>query len=281
MITPHPTIADVAAVAAHYNDLDLFYRTIWGTHVHHGYWMTGKESAEEAVLNLTRLVAEQAGIGAGDRVCDMGCGYGATAMVLTRDYGVKVTALTVSQRQYEFARLRNSHPVELDFLLRDALDNQLEAESFDCVLSIESSEHMQDKPAFFAEVNRLLRPGGRFVVAAWLTREQPAPWESRYLLEPICVEGRLPSIASASEYEDMLSRAGLREIVFRDLTRHVQKTWTICAARLIRKIITEPSLRRRIFDANFSNRVFAKAVFRIWMAYKTGSMRYGLFSAQK
>jgi hypothetical protein len=32
MITPHEAIADVAAVAAHYDDLDLFYRTIWGTH---------------------------------------------------------------------------------------------------------------------------------------------------------------------------------------------------------------------------------------------------------
>ena len=171
--------------------------------------------------------------------------------------------------------------MDLDFFLRDALDNQLEAESFDRVISIESSEHMKDKLAFFTEVNRLLRPGGRFVVTAWLTREQPAPWESKYLLEPICVEGRLPNLASASEYQDMLSRAGLGEIVFQDLTRHVQKTWTICAARFVGKIITEPSLRSRIFDPNFSNRVFAKAVFRIWLAYKTGSMRYGLFSARK
>jgi tocopherol O-methyltransferase len=151
---------------------------------------------------LTRLVAEQARVQPGDRVCDMGCGYCATAMVLARDYKTKVTALTVSQRQYDFARSRNSVPVGLDFLLRDALDNQLEAESFDRVISIESSEHMKDKLAFFTEVNRLLRPGGRFVVAAWLSREQPALWESKYLLEPICVECpvslRLQSIKTCS-----------------------------------------------------------------------------------
>jgi cyclopropane fatty-acyl-phospholipid synthase-like methyltransferase len=281
MITPHEAIADVAAVAAHYDDLDLFYRTIWGPHIHHGYWKTGKENRQEAVLNLTRLVAEQAGVQAGDRVCDLGCGYGATALVLAREYQGKVTALTVSRRQYEFARSRNANPVDVDFFLRDALDNQLEAESFDRVISIESSEHMKDKLAFLTEVNRLLRPGGRFVLTAWLTREQPAPWESRYLLQPICVEGRLPNLASASEYQDMLSRAGLGEIVFQDLTRHVQKTWTICTARFVGKAITEPSLRSQLFDPNFSNRVFAKAVFRIWLAYKTGSMRYGLFSAQK
>ena len=281
MITPPEATADVASVAAHYDDLDVFYRTIWGTHVHHGYWKTGKENRQEAVLNLTRLVAEQAEVQAGDRVCDMGCGYGATAMVLVREYQAKVTALTVSQRQYEFARLTNHSLVDLDFFLRDALDNRLEAGSFDRVLSIESSEHMEDKLAFLTEVNRLLRPGGRFVLAAWLTREQPASWESRYLLEPICVEGRLPNLASASEYQAMLARAKFREIVFQDLTRHVQKTWTICAARFVSKIMTEPSLRSQIFDPHFTNRVFAKAVFRLWLAFKTGSMRYGLFSAQK
>ena len=91
----------------------------------------------------------------------------------------------------------------------------------------------------------------------------------------------MPSIASAPEYQDMLSRAGLREIIFQDLTGHVQKTWTICAARFIGKTITEPSLRSRLFDPNFSNRVFAKAVFRIWLAYKTGNVRYDFFTAQK
>src|SRR5512132_672509 len=113
MIIPHEAIADVAAVAAHYDDLDLFYRAIWGTHVHHGYWKTGKENRQEAVLNLTRLVAEQAEVQAGDRVCDIGCGYGATALVLAREYKAKVTALTVSRTQYEFARSRNANPVDL------------------------------------------------------------------------------------------------------------------------------------------------------------------------
>jgi tocopherol O-methyltransferase len=281
VITPQACVADIATIAAHYDDLDLFYRMIWGSHVHHGYWITGKENIEQAVLNLTHLVAKQTGMQAGDRVCDMGCGYGATATVLAHEYRAQVIALTVSQRQYEFAKLRKAHTADLEFLLCDAFDNRLAAESFDHVLSIESSEHMRDKPAFFAEVNRLLRPGGRFVVTAWLTREQPSLWESKYLLEPICVEGRLPSLASASEYNEMLSCAGLREIIFRDLTRDVQKTWTICVSRFIRKIITEPSLRSRMFDPSFSNRVFAKTVFRIWLAYKTGSMRYGLFAARK
>ena len=87
MIFPQVSAADVAAVAAHYDDLDLFYRTIWGTHVHHGYWRTGKESTEEAVENLTHLVADRAGIKSGTCVCDIGCGYGGSGGSLGEDYG--------------------------------------------------------------------------------------------------------------------------------------------------------------------------------------------------
>ncbi len=55
MLKPRETLTDVEmskAVGAHYDDLDPFYRSIWGDHVHHGYWRTGKESAAEAAIAL-------------------------------------------------------------------------------------------------------------------------------------------------------------------------------------------------------------------------------------
>ena len=61
MILPRAAV-NSRAVAAHYDDLDELYRSLWGTSVHHGYWITGKESADEAVANLTRLVARQASL---------------------------------------------------------------------------------------------------------------------------------------------------------------------------------------------------------------------------
>jgi tocopherol O-methyltransferase len=56
MITPK-TIQTTAAVAAHYDELDGFYREIWGDHVHHGYWTTGRESAAEATEALITHLA--------------------------------------------------------------------------------------------------------------------------------------------------------------------------------------------------------------------------------
>jgi len=281
LIIPRSGIADLAAVAAHYDDLDEFYRSIWGLDIHHGYWITGNESSEEAVLNLTRLVARQASIRPGDRVCDIGCGYGAVALTLNREYGAQVTGLTVSEKQYRRAKAAAAGNNSVKFLLCDALKNNISADSFDVAIAVESSEHMPDKLAFLREANRLMRSGGRCVVTTWLTRERPGAWESKYLLGPICAEGRLPNMASPTEFRGMLESAGFDDVKFLDLTRSVRKTWSLCARRITKRIFTDPTLRRTLADPHFTNRVFAKTVFRIWLAYQTGSMRYGCFSARK
>jgi tocopherol O-methyltransferase len=281
VIIPRTSTADTTSIAAHYDDLDPFYRAVWGSHVHHGYWVTGNESPDQAVLNLTELVADHADIRKGTRVCDVGCGYGASARIFNQQYGAKVTGITISKKQYDFAAALCEGVIDLDFRLCDALHNDLPTGSFDSVVAIESMEHIADKPRFFAETNRLLDRDGRFVIAAWLAPEQLARWKVRYLLEPICFEGRLPNLLSASEYRTMLMQAGFSDVTSLDLTSHVSKTWTICVLRSLTRIGSDSSLRRRLFDSDFSNRVFLRTVFRIWLAYKTGSMRYGLFSARK
>jgi tocopherol O-methyltransferase len=269
------------SVAHHYDSLSDFYLEIWGEHVHHGLWLDGTESPEEAVLQLVRLVAEEARIGEGTRVCDVGCGYGGTARELVHGHGARVTALTISPAQFEFARGRAGGADNPRYLLQDWLDNDLPAASQDVVLSIESSEHMPDKPAFFAQVARVLRAGGRAVVCAWLAPEKPAPWQVRWLLEPICREGRLPSMGSESDYRRLFAGAGMRVEGFRDVSDQVKKTWPLCVARFVKGLATRPSYRRFLLRSSNQDREFALTLLRLWAAYETGSMRYGIFTAVK
>jgi len=165
--------------------------------------------------------------------------------------------------------------------LVDALQNNLPSKAFDAVIAIESTEHIAPMPRLIREARRLLHDGGHFVIAAWLARDRPEHWQKKYLLEPICAEGLLPNMGSADEYLEMLSRCGFRNIKFTDLTVKVKKTWTICALRLIRRVVADPALRRRLRDPRFTNGIFAKTIFRIRFAYETGAMRYGIFSAVK
>jgi tocopherol O-methyltransferase len=66
----------------------------------------------------------------------------------------------------------------------------------------------------------------------WLTGERPTKLQRQALLRPICEEGHLPSMHSATEYEQLLRSAGLEPTGFTDLTAQTQRTWTVVAQRL-------------------------------------------------
>ncbi len=269
----------VPAVADHYDDLDAFYRAVWGEHVHHGLWRDGTEPPHEAVRHLVAHVVERAGIGAGTRVCDVGCGYGATARLLAREVGADVVGVTVSPVQHAVAAGLARPGDRVRIVLGDWLCNDLPAGAFDAVVAIESTEHMEDKANCFAEIRRVLRREGRLVVCAWLAAEHPRAWHERLLLEPICREARLPAMGSESDYRALLAAARLTVDSFEDLSASVARTWTICIRRSIARVLVDPAARRYVVGRRGRNRVFARTLFRIRLAYAVGAMRYGLFAA--
>ena len=239
----HPKRMQTAAeVAGHYNSLDQFYRSLWGEHIHHGLWETGKETAQEATINLIELIAKMGEIKENTEVCDVGCGYGATARFLAKKYFAKMTALTISKVQWQYASIHDPESKNPRYILGDFLNNSLPSNAYGVVLSIESSEHMEDKQRFFEEVYRILKPGGCFITCAWLSAETPKKWEIDLLLEPICREGRLPSMGSESDYRHLMKRAGLQHVDFQDLSLSVRKTWSIYARRVAGNILTNKEM---------------------------------------
>ncbi|HKM61314.1 MAG TPA: class I SAM-dependent methyltransferase [Acidisphaera sp.] len=267
----------VAAVAGHYDELDPFYRDIWGEHVHHGYWASGRESPAQAADALVDLVAERLRLGPGLAVCDIGCGYGAAARRIAERFGCAVTALTVSPAQAALAAQRSVASGSVSVLLRDWLHNDFPDAHFDRAYAVESTEHMPDKQRVFDEAFRTLRPGGVLVVCAWLARAGARAWEVRHLLEPICREGRLPGMGEETEYADMARRAGFHVASVEDISERVRRTWSICVRRVLGRFVAEPCYRRFLFDGNARNRVFVVTMLRLSIAYRTGSMRYCLF----
>ncbi|MEA3549220.1 class I SAM-dependent methyltransferase [Pseudarthrobacter sp. C1] len=268
---------NAVAVADHYDELDPIYRRVWGEHVHHGLWATGRETPGEAVEALVDTVGDRLGLIPGQACVDIGCGYGSTARRLALTRGVRVTGFTLSAEQDRYA---NAHPEPgVDIQVRDWLANGLADASVDAAWAIESSEHMVDKPRFFAEAHRVLSPGGRLVICAWLAGTDASGWKVRHLLEPICREGRLPSMGTREEYEAMATAAGFELIGFEDVSRRVARTWPICARRLMKALLTDRETRRLALGAR--NRNSFLGIPRLILAYRTGAMRYGIFTLAK
>lgn len=267
-------------VSRHYDELDLLYRKIWGEHVHHGLFESRNDSKEEATKRLSHKVAQLAGLRPGDKVCDIGCGYGATSQLLADLYGAEVLGLTISPAQFEIAKEASSTG-KLQFRLLDWLQNDLGDEAFDHLISIESSEHMPDKKRFFSEAQRVLKPGGRFVICAWLSGSHVNPWENKLLLEPICREGRLPSMGTKEDYGSMFRENGFRLVSFLDITESVKRTWTLVLTGLARHFANHPSDLKLLWPRWNQNADFFKSLFRIRWAYESGAMKYGIFVAEK
>ena len=278
---PIPSHAE--GVAHHYDELDPFYRALWGEHLHHGLWRSGRETPARAVLQLLELVADRARLEPGATVCDVGAGYGASARWLASRYGARVTAVALSPAQYAYACAQPTVPgvPAPRYLLQDWLSNTLPSGSADVVIALESTERMADLEACFAQLRRVLRPGGRFVICAWLACETPKPWEIRLVLEPICREGRLAGLGSMSEYRRTLEGAGLVVDTEEDLSREVRRTWGVVLRRLCAGLLSERAYRRYLLDARQRERVFVWTVARMALAYRTGSLRYGLLSGYR
>lgn len=280
MIVPTRHVSDTD-LARHYDELDPFYRDVWGEHVHHGLWVSGVESVDAAVRQLVDLVAAEAGIQPDSRVCDVGAGYGAAARQIATDYGANVTAITISPAQHEYARRHAPENTNLCYMLGDWLQNELPSEQFDAVYAIECASHMADPKRFVTESARVLAPAGRLVVCAWVAAEKTSSRSIRHLLEPICREGRLAHLSTAREYVELIEDAGLVLSNFEDLSRGVRKTWPICLARTLVRAATKPQYARYLLNREATNRIFLITMLRIWLAYRAGVIRYILFRATK
>lgn len=280
MISP-AVPASGAEVARHYDVLDPFYREVWGEHLHHGLFdADGDGDRLEAALRLLALVAERAGIRPGARVCDAGCAYGAGARILAEEYGARVTGITPSEAQFRHGRASTAHLQGVELRLGHWTDGAMEPDAFDAVVSIEWLPHEPCPVAFFREVARVLRPGGRFVVAGWMVDPEAGAAAARYLLEPICREGRLTHLATAAEIRGFIREAGLEMGTVEDLTRRVAPTWTVSAARMAMGLLVRQEYRRFLLRSGSPDRIFALTVLRIRLAFAVGALRYGIFSGR-
>ncbi|EGO60427.1 hypothetical protein NEUTE1DRAFT_75477 [Neurospora tetrasperma FGSC 2508] len=296
-------------IKLHYDLASDYYLNLWGEHIHHGYWATdeakAKDTKEVAQVNLIRLLLEISKVSEGARVLDTGCGIGGTSRFLASELGCTVTGITISTKQVEMAtrltkaeaakQIQGDHKtVTLDadgfialgkgkvrFLELDAEKMgeyfASDAGTFDVVWISEALSHFPNKALFFQNAFKVLKQGGKLVLADWFKGEELNQTQFDNDIKPIEDGMLLPPLCTQPDYVKFATDAGLK--VFhepKDISKDVSKTWDISWS-----LVQNPSLWAFAFSQGRDGIAFLQAFRAMRRGYSNGSFRYAVMSFQK
>jgi cyclopropane-fatty-acyl-phospholipid synthase len=186
----HSIARDRRAVTHHYDVSNDFFALFLGESMTYScaVWSRGAQTLEEAQETKLELVCAKLGLQAGERLLDVGCGWGSFAVHAAKNHGVHVTGITLSEPQAVGARQRARDAGvgdRVDIRVMDYRD--LRGERFDAIASIGMVEHVGDVniDAYAQTLANLLEPGGRLLNhgIARLRHGEPeaGPFSERYV----------------------------------------------------------------------------------------------------
>ncbi|MEV8331142.1 cyclopropane-fatty-acyl-phospholipid synthase family protein [Streptomyces niveus] len=164
----HTKHRDRAAISHHYDVGNDFYAMVLGPSMVYScaYFAEPGATLEEAQRDKLDLVCRKLGLSDGDRLLDVGCGWGSMAMHAAREYGAQVTGVTLSREQAAYARKRIAEAGLTDRIeirvqdYRDVRDGP-----YDAISSIGMAEHVGSVRyrEYADDLFALLKPGGRLL----------------------------------------------------------------------------------------------------------------------
>ena len=209
-------------IAAHY-DLgnDLFRLMLDETMTYScAIFEEADEPLEDAQRRKLRRVCEKLELEPGDRVLEIGCGWGSFALVAAGEYGAHVTGLTLSAEQASFARERVAAAGLEERVSIVEEDYRAHRGSYDKVASIEMIEAIGEKQftTYFGAIDRFLATDGKACVQAILIPDERWPryrktpdWIERHVF-PGCLIPSLAALTGAMAHSSRLTIAGVEEI---------------------------------------------------------------------
>lgn len=187
------------------DELIALLELVWGK----GFLSPGGPEAVAAIVRDNDLTDK--------RVLDIGCGLGGIQLLLARDYGACVVGIDIEK---ELVLRANA------LMAREGVSDMVECRlvepgplpfadaEFDVVFGKDSWIHVEDKPGFFAEIFRVLKPGGLLLAGDWMRSDKPYGKDMEYFFE---MEGLTYHMDTIENYGAIIRDAGFAEVELEDI----------------------------------------------------------------
>ncbi len=289
----HPrAVEECSALSPSFDAINEYYDRSWFDYwfvwlnrknlaVHFGYYDEQHTTHAQALVNLNKVLARHAKVSPGDRVLDAGCGVGGSSIWLAENRDANVVGIAPVQSQLINAKKsihKRGVTDKVHVVRADYSNTCFPDQCFDVVWAMESLCHAPSKEKVYKEFYRILKPGGRLVIAEYMRTARPLDETREKLVNQWLSSWAIPDIDSAEEHEKFTRKAGFTNIVNRDVTQNM-----------------EPSLRR-LYKLTFLGKPVDRVLKKIGLrqrsdnvdgarlqyeALKNGSWYYSIFSAQK
>jgi cyclopropane-fatty-acyl-phospholipid synthase len=262
-IRRHSRNANAQAVAFHYDVSNAFYSTWLDERMVYScaYFRKPDDSLDKAQVQKLDHICRKLQLRPGDRLLDVGCGWGSLALHAARRYGVQVHGITLSHQQWEWATravTRQGLQSQVQIDLCDYRDLSEQAR-YDKVCSVGMFEHvgLENLPVYFSALHRVLKPGG-LMLNHGISHEEEG-WgkglSSRFINRHVFPDGQLDTI---SRVQSVVERSGFEIIDIENLRPHYALTLRHWVQRLEEQ--REEALRH-----------VNEATWRIWRLFMAGS----------